>query len=289
MLKNILPLSIIAIYLAVPAFADDTPDISSTDDGVGMCVEPVLGTYTGPANLQADWKGNEIDIRWYNNNTLIIPSDTASNGCIYGTTSGTGALTLPATAPTRVGYTFNGWTVRPQTNFANLGLSNGTERWGKGHVVNTTTPYCYHGVGSNSAEHVECNSDSHFTELNNDEWQTLYDANGKTLFGMAYCSGQSGDNHSATWPVANRTDWERTEFSDLENASGEKKYCWCKATGYKANSSAALQGPLSSLSWVFRNVYGSAANCASYCALYCAAGAQANSAFRVALFLGSGN
>ena len=60
MLNKILPLSIIAIYLVVPAFAEDTPDISSTDDGVGMCVEPILGTYTGPANLQADWEGNPI-------------------------------------------------------------------------------------------------------------------------------------------------------------------------------------------------------------------------------------
>ena len=293
MLKNILPLSIIAIYLAVPAFAEDTPDISSTDDGVGMCVEPVLGTYTGPANLQADWEGNPIDIRWYNNNSLIIPTNTASNGCIYGTAHGaaTGDLIEP-TAPTRTGYTFAGWTIRPQTTFSNsaLGMSStGLERWAKGHVVNTTTPYCYHAApGESSATVVACNSDPHLTELSLDEWQMRYDNNGKTLYGMAYCSGKAGDAHSS-WPVANRSDWEETNFSNLENASGVKKYCWCKATGYKANSSAVLQGPDSSLSWVFSNDYGSAANCAPYCACNCAYFAQNLSAFRAALFLGSGN
>ena len=166
-LTSIVVIAAMTTVSSMSAFAEDTPDISSTDDGVGMCVEPVLGTYTGPANLQADWEGNPIDIRWYNNNSLIIPTNTASNGCVYGTTSGTGALTLPATAPTRVGYTFNGWTIRPQTTFSNsaLGMSStGLERWGKGHVVNTTTPYCYHAApGESSATNVACNSDPHLT------------------------------------------------------------------------------------------------------------------------------
>ncbi|MBQ6012022.1 MAG: hypothetical protein IJL23_02770, partial [Alphaproteobacteria bacterium] len=65
---------------------------------------------------------------------------------------------------------------------------------------------------------------------------------------------------------------------------GSRQYCWCKATGYKANGSSEISGPLSALSWVFSTDYGSVANCARNCANGCAHGAGRNSAFRRALF-----
>jgi hypothetical protein len=243
-----------------------------------MCVYDVLSTYTGPANLQAQWDANKIKLRWYNENTQIIPA-TESKTCEYDL-----GLTIPATNPTRTGYTFAGWHVRPVTTFSALGLSTGIERWGKGTG-------CYHGVGSNDAVNVACNSDPHFTEMNIHEWQVLYDANGKTLYGEAHCSAKSGNNSSYTWPQTDATaiaQWQTPTKAALDAVSGEKKYCWCKATGYKANSTAIKQGADTPLAWVFNYDYGSASICARNCAYYCAYYARYASAFRAALFLGAG-
>jgi len=287
---------VLGLITALPAFADPTIGYDngsytyneSTTDGSNMCVYDVLDTYTGPANLQAQWDANEIQLRWFNENTQIIPANE-SKTCEYDL-----GLTIPATAPSRTGYTFAGWHVRPVTTFSNSALSmtsTGLERWGKGHVVNTTTPYCYHKLGDGNADHVDCNSDPHFTEMNIDEWQMRYDNNGKTLYGMAHCSGKSGNNSDNTWPQTSDTtisQWQVLNKSTLESASGEKKYCWCKATGYKANSSAIKQGADTPLAWVFSYAHSSASLCAAGCAFRCAYYAQTNSAFRAALFLGAG-
>ena len=65
---------------------------------------------------------------------------------------------------------------------------------------------------------------------------------------------------------------------------GSGQYCWCKATGYKANGSSEVKGPLSALSWVFDYDYGSVANCARGCAGACTNSAGNRSAYRGALF-----
>ena len=65
-----------------------------------------MGTATGPANLEADWTANTINLEWYNEDTkLTVP--TTSNTCRYD-----GGITLPSTNPTKTGYTFKGWKVR---------------------------------------------------------------------------------------------------------------------------------------------------------------------------------
>jgi hypothetical protein len=131
--------------------------------------------------------------------------------------------------------------------------------------------------------------------MNIDEWQMRYDDNGKTLYGMGYCSGKSGNNSDYTWPqtdAAAISQWQVLNKSTLESASGEKRYCWCKATGYKANSTAIKQGADTPLAWVFSYDYGSASLCANGCAANCvasAARAQYYSAFRAALFRGANN
>jgi len=288
---------VLGLITALPALADPTIGYDngsytyneSTTDGSNMCVYDVLDTYTGPANLQAQWNANKINLRWFNENTQIIPA-TESKTCEYDL-----GLTIPATAPSRTGYTFAGWHVRPVTTFSNSALSmtsTGLERWGKGHVVNTTTPYCYHAApGESSASAVDCNSDPHFTEMNIDEWQMRYDDNGKTLYGEAHCSAKAGNNSSYTWPQTDATAiaaWQTPTKAALDAVSGEKKYCWCKATGYKANSTAIKQGADTPLAWVFTFDRGSASSCARDCAYYCASFARSYSAFRAALFLGAG-
>jgi len=92
------------------------------------CTNTTLETYSGNSNLSADWQPNEIQLRWYNNNTLMDVQSSA-NTCVYD-----GTLSVPQTAPTRTGYTFAGWTVRPEMDFGELApggtknLTNGLER-----------------------------------------------------------------------------------------------------------------------------------------------------------------
>ena len=108
---------------------------------------------------------------------------------------------------------------------------------------------------------------------------------------MAHCSKKPGNHHSGAWSAATRTDWETATVAELDaySSNEEAKYCWCKATGYKSSSSAEIQGSVSPLAWVFDYDRGSAYNCAAGCALYCAYAALYYSAFRAALFLGSGD
>ena len=260
----------------------------TTTDGSNMCVNNVLETYSGTANLTAQWEANEIKLRWYNNNTQIIPS-TESQTCDYA-----GALTLPAN-PTRTGYTFAGWHVRETMNFSSLSLSTGTVAYGKGTSGNTSICYWYNPTESENWQggtNAACITNNNFTDLENHEWKTTY-SNG-TLYGMAHCSKKPGDNHSGSWSAATRTDWETATINELDtynesDAASEAKYCWCKATGWKADGQTSVKGSLSPLAWVFYSARGSASNCATYCASYCARIAQGYSGFRAALFLGSGD
>ncbi|MFQ6704511.1 MAG: InlB B-repeat-containing protein, partial [Alphaproteobacteria bacterium] len=80
------------ILISAPAFSYVTNS--------SQCDNDVLSTYTGPANLTANWQGNNISVTWYNGDT-----EYDSNQCTYG-----GELDVP-TAPTKTGYTFKGWRV----------------------------------------------------------------------------------------------------------------------------------------------------------------------------------
>ena len=244
------------------------------------CTNTTLETYSGNSNLSADWQPNEIQLRWYNNNTLM-DVQSAANTCTYDDT-----LTVPSTAPTRTGYTFAGWTVRPEMDFAGLNLTNGLERWGKGH-----TQTCYHALGDVSAEYINCNKDSNFIELEQDEWKSRHDENGKTVYGMAVCSKKPGNDYNKTWPQQNLSDyWSGIDTNTLKNytgadASAEAHYCWCKATGYKASNDAIVQGSLNKLAWVCAYDLDSIGSTCEFCAYYCAAFCFRSANFRRALFL----
>ena len=189
-----------------------------------------------------------------------------ANTCTYDD-----VLNIPSTAPTRVGYTFDGWTVRPQIDFATTIPKNvnGTNRWAIGWYNNAN--YCWYDTNTGSAWNVNCNSDSTYAqELQPYEWKVHYEHG--DLYGMAGCSTTSGTYAQPGTPTI-----------------GTGQYCWCKATGYKSTNASVISGPLSALSWVFRGDYGSAALCARFCATLCAYDAENYSAFRGALFAGSGN
>jgi hypothetical protein len=97
--QNLLITSALASVLACPAFA--------TGSGIGAsaqsadCDNGVLGTYTGPASLSANWTANTIHLDFYDGEEKL-----SSGQCTYD-----GGIVLPED-PTKPGYEFDGWKVR---------------------------------------------------------------------------------------------------------------------------------------------------------------------------------
>ena len=205
------------------------------------CTNNTLETYSGNSNLAADWQPNEIQLRWYNGNTLMNVQSSA-NTCVYDST-----LTIPQTAPTRVGYTFDGWTVRPEYDFGTIPSNeNGLERWMISENLNTHMDKCRYDTTGSSSQVFNCNN-SGFSDLKRDEWKVRF--NHGILYGMSICGTQSNGNNPG-------------------NSGGE--YCWCKLTGYKPVNQNTIYAPSSSMPWV---LYGNSPcqddyGCSAYCAQY---------------------
>ena len=90
--------------------------------------------------------------------------------------------------------------------------------------------------------------------------------------GIALCSITAGTYAVAGTPV--------------EGGGGDRKYCWCKATGFKPSSENIVYVPVSSPGWVFRYESVSASDCASDCRTSCGYSLQSSSTvgFRRAVF-----
>ena len=238
------------------------------------CTNNTLETYSGNSNLSADWQPNEIQLRWYNNNTLM-DVQSAANTCTYDDT-----LTVPTTAPTRIGYTFAGWTVRPEMDFSTLNFNdlhfvypNATSHSINAPSVNNNFnsgdgDNCMftHGVGDRLYE--SCYDEANYGDLQLYEWKINFYDN-STMYGTGKCSAKSGDNNNDTWNNAS-SNWRAT-YSELESASGEQLYCWCQLTGYKPNNNNAMYGPNKSLPWIFAYTRPSNSGCLSGCAMWCSA------------------
>ena len=216
------------------------------------CTNNTLETYSGNSNLQADWQPNEIQLRWYNGNTLLDVQSSA-NACVYDST-----LTIPSTAPTRVGYTFDGWQVRPEMDFSTIPTEpNAIEKWSIGFYEGEDL--CRHG-GYNK---MDCASDINYSELQRHEWKIKFEHG--DLYGMSLCSTIDPETGI---PV---------------NDSGGT--CWCKATGYKAVNSNVIKAPSYRLRWTRRHPYESNAVCLERCSLACVLyAADTEVSFRAALF-----
>ena len=63
-------------------------------------------TVIGPATCEA----NNIALKWYNDNTEVVPENNAAEQCIYNET-----ITVPTNEPSKTGYTFGGWKLRTTT------------------------------------------------------------------------------------------------------------------------------------------------------------------------------
>ena len=186
-----------------------------------------------------------------------------SNTCVYD-----GGLTIP-NPPSRTGYTFTGWRVRPQMDFSTIPTNmDGTERWAIGRENNIE--YCLYDTTTGAAWYVDCNSDNTYRELQTYEWKVKF-SHGE-LYGMSGCSSTNGTVAQPGTPTI-----------------GTGIYCWCKATGYKGINANQISGPLYTLSWVYNNKRNSAAHCTQTCAASCANRAELRSDFRTTFFGISGN
>ncbi|MFQ6696544.1 MAG: InlB B-repeat-containing protein [Alphaproteobacteria bacterium] len=241
------------ILISAPSFAYVTDS--------SQCDNDVLSTYTGPANLTANWQGNNISVTWYNGDT-----EYDSNQCTYG-----GNLTMPSSIPTKTGYTFKGWRVKCiLSSLSGLNTSISTSQ--------DATHMRWKSIDPNGRPMADDFGTENSSDLNNGEWALTFSYG--TVKGMAKCSAKSGNNNSFTWP-ASSSNWSATE-SELTSASGEAKYCWCHATNYTPNG--GNQCNVASPSWVYRYFYESASDCPYGCARSCAYGVQVYADFRRALF-----
>ena len=168
--------------------------------------------------------------------------DNTSTSCLYDDN-----LTPPQTIPTRTGYTFKGWHVRPQYDFSTITLGNNGTYWARG----------FYGVRQNCFEtgFSERYSDvcqiGGFSDLQTYEWKVQYSHG--TVYGMAKCSDTGGER------------WQ-TATSLIEVTPGSNQYCWCKATGYKPSGQSTIYGPSVHLPYV---LIGYRTNCSRHCAWVC--------------------
>ncbi len=173
--------------------------------------------------------------------------DNASSNCTYDST-----LTPPSTIPTRTGYTFKGWRVRPTYDFSTIPTSShGDERWGKDQNEDSTYTCWYRsGVGNiSSSGNIPC--DSRFDDLMQKEWKVSFGTS--YVYGMAKCSETQGG-----------------VLNNISNVVG--RYCWCKATGYKPSDENTIYSPSEVLPWYFRYELADATYCAFRCAYNCMTG-----------------
>ena len=228
------------IILSVPSLANiDAENDSPT------CDESVLNANNGTANLEINWEPNVIPLRWYSGNTLLEPENN-DDTCTYD-----GVLNKP-TNPTREGYNFAGWRVRPTMEFSTIPTNQDfIERWSKGWSNNKSI--CKYGIKTenNRVQIVACSSDVTLAKLQTLEWKLKFEHG--DLYGMAGCSTEGEGLSRGT--RGNPT---------IDNSVGT--YCWCKATGYKPNNSDTIYGPSKTLSWVFA-LYDK--ECWSSCASHC--------------------
>ncbi len=180
--------------------------------------------------------------------------DTASADCTYD-----GTLT-PPTAPSRTGYTFKGWHVRPTMDFANLNKSitgsMGYGLGGNGHCL----------YGRSMSDYVSNDCTQEFNDLRKGEWKAEFSYG--IIYGMAKCSTTAGTQGN---------------LGDPNDTYGG--YCWCKVTGYKPINQDTKYGALKNMPWIY-NTYPDTTICNSVCAARCAFYSESSIRFRSSILTG---
>ena len=215
------------------------------------CDNDVLSTYSGSANLTANWQGNPITVTWYNDDTQYD-----SNQCTYG-----GNLTMPSSIPQKTGYTFRGWRVRQICTLSGLNPeTNGTHYYGI--AMHNDAGWCY---DENTVSAENCQN-SAFTDLNMYEWKTEFTYG--TIYGESRCSSYYDESETAT--------------DDDLTSDGSGANCYCKATVYAPND--GNQCNITSPMWVTWGGYRSEYICNKYCAQSCSQILFNNSSHRATFF-----
>ena len=247
------------------------------------CDNDVLSTYSGSANLTANWQGNPITVTWYNDDTQYD-----SNQCTYG-----GNLTMPSSIPQKTGYTFRGWRVRQAAScsFANQVCSlNGSAVNGLTYNMNDSTAYGYYSHDGQNTYNTNTYG------LTAGGW-AVKDTSGGIIKGITSCNstkpnlwdtvmegmsnGTMTDEQAmnALWGTCN-TDTFKPSNTFSSSSSGQ--YCWCKISSYTPSGGSVCN--VASPSWVFGGDGGSASNCANGCAGDCAFGVVDIPGIRRAVF-----
>ena len=249
------------------------------------CDNDVLSTYSGSANLTANWQGNPITVTWYNDDTQYD-----SNQCTYG-----GNLTMPSSIPQKTGYTFRGWRVRQAAPVTLSGLLS---------ALNTSTngtDVGYNNEVHNLGEQSWCFEMSNISGVD-DMWGGCQTLQGSES--LETCDDDDLDLYGAKWAVEFsygiiNGDAECRDYDENGNhsnqpyydpANGIESYCWCKITSYKPNN-GVLQTD-NSLSWVYQGEYVPCElqpyygqnTCKAVCGFKCADAVKNNSSFRNSIF-----
>ena len=272
------------ILISAPAFSYVTNS--------SHCDNDVLSTYSGSANLTANWQGNPISVTWYNGDTQYD-----SNQCTYG-----GDLTMPSSIPQKTGYTFKGWRVRQAAScsFASQVCSlTGSAVNGLTYDGSDSTAYGYYSHDGQDKENESTYG------LTAGGW-AVKDTSGGIIKGIASCNSTKPNlwdtvmagmsNGTMTEEQAMNTLWgtcntdtfrPSNTFNATASGQGNDQYCWCKMESYTPSSGSVCN--VASPSWVFFYDYGSASNCAYACAFNCAFGVTGSPGFRRAVFGVAGN
>jgi len=250
-----------------------TPSYSYVTNA-SQCDNSVLSTYTGPANLTANWQGNNIEVTWYNGDT-----EYDSNQCTYG-----GNLTMPSNIPTREGYTFRGWRARQATPFGYRSLlsnvsAQGNQAYAIGYDANATNgDYCsaqgtvLNGNTRNTSTFCQ---NSIFSDMNRYEWRVLFDYG--DAYGLSTCSAKVGNNNGFAYDN-DISNWRATDAQLTEAGNGS--YCWCRAIGFKPTGESLIN---KDSAWYYAFYY-SGNSCLYDCANTCAIGFKNYSSVRQAAY-----
>ena len=250
-MKKIFSLSIIAMIIAMPAFATGiAKDVNPAD-----CNSTSLGTTSGTSNLQASWQPNTLNIEWYDGDTRITPSNYQARTCTYDS-----GITVPANPPTKEGFAFAGWTVKvivPPVDVSHINASLDAYDKGYARANNYGADLCYINGSSNPVAYGKDNcSQSIMADLALYDWKTRF--NYGWIYGTSFCSATNGHLSGNGQDYTVRPD---------ENTEGS--YCYCKLIGYTPYK-GVKQNVNNSVYVFLNNVEGTIQGCKKYCAYFCA-------------------
>ena len=253
--KIIIPI-IATFSITIPSFANIDKNAQSA-----TCDSSTIGTTTGPANLQADWTANTINLDFYSNDTKV-----GTGTCSYD-----GAINLPSTPTVPTGYTFGGWRLRAAAAPVQQCSLSGVD-WDLGGTGNAYKQLSG-GVGPNVNQDV-----ASYGITQPGEWAVRFSYG--QVNGVAKCSSKTGDNSSYSW--TNDSGNLTALGGELGTTGGA---CWCKITSFTENDSQCnFVGDTYIYYDSFANYDVCKDGCASGCSRYVNKNTSAAKKFRTAIY-----